>query len=66
MKYLFVKINISQMLLYFFINKGFLPEAIINYISLLGWSPKDNTEKMSMEELIEKFDVSGLSKSGSI
>ena len=38
-----------------FINKGFLPEAIINYISLLGWSPKDNTEKMSMEELIEKF-----------
>ena len=49
-----------------FINKGFLPEAIINYISLLGWSPKDNTEKMSMEELIEKFDVSGLSKSGSI
>lgn len=49
-----------------FIGKGFLPEAIINYIALLGWSPKDNSEKMSMAELIEKFDVAGISKSGSI
>lgn len=49
-----------------FIKKGFLPEAIINYIALLGWCPKDNSEKMSMNELIEKFDVDGISKSGSI
>lgn len=34
-----------------FINKGFLPEAIINYISLLGWSPKDNTEKCRWKNL---------------
>lgn len=49
-----------------FIKKGFLAEAIVNYIALLGWCPKDNSEKMSMEELIEKFDVDGISKSGSI
>lgn len=49
-----------------FINKGFLTEAIVNYIALLGWCPKDNTEKMSMQDLIEKFDVDGISKSGSI
>lgn len=49
-----------------FIEKGFLKEAIINYIALLGWSPKDNTEKFSLEEMVEKFDISGLSHSPSI
>lgn len=49
-----------------FIKKGYLPEAIINYIALLGWSPKGEEEKFSMEELIEKFSISGLSKSSSI
>ena len=49
-----------------FIGKGYLPEAIINYIALLGWSPKSNTEKMTMQELIDTFNVEGLSKSGSI
>lgn len=49
-----------------FIKKGYLPEAIVNYIALLGWSPKENQEKFTMEELIEKFNVSGLSKSSSI
>jgi len=49
-----------------FIKKGYLPEAIVNYIALLGWSPKDNTEKLSMAELTEHFSVEGLSKSSSI
>jgi glutamyl-tRNA synthetase, bacterial family len=49
-----------------FVGKGFLPEAIVNYIALLGWCPKDNSEKMTMAELIEKFDTDGISKSGSI
>lgn len=49
-----------------FIEKGFLSPAIINYIALLGWNPKDNTEKLSMEDLLEKFDISGLSHSPSI
>lgn len=49
-----------------FILKGYLPEAIVNYIALLGWCPKDNREKMSMQEMIEAFDVDGISHSSSI
>ena len=49
-----------------FVAKGYLPQAIINYIALLGWSPKGNQEKLSLEELKEQFDVSGLSQSPSI
>ncbi|MCM1367881.1 MAG: glutamate--tRNA ligase [Roseburia sp.] len=49
-----------------FLNKGFLPHAIVNYIALLGWNPKDNREKLSMSELIESFSVEGLQKSASI
>lgn len=49
-----------------FTSKGYLPEAIINYIALLGWSPKGEQEKFTMDELIEKFSISGLSRSSSI
>ena len=49
-----------------FVRRGFLPEAIVNYICLLGWSPKGEQEKFTMEELIEKFSISGLSKSSAI
>ena len=49
-----------------FIEKGYLPQAIVNYIALLGWSPKGNEEKLSIQELIQEFDVDGISKSGSI
>lgn len=49
-----------------FISKGYLAEAIVNYIALLGWSPKNNEEKLTIQELIEKFSVDGLNKSGSI
>lgn len=48
------------------IDKGYLPEAVINYIALLGWSPSDNTEIFTLDELKEKFDISGLSKSPAI
>ena len=49
-----------------FINKGYLSEAIVNYIALLGWSPKGEREIFSLPELIEEFDISGLSKSPAI
>lgn len=49
-----------------FIAKGFLPEAIVNYIALLGWSPKGNEEKMDIEKLIQEFNVDGISNSPSI
>ncbi|MBO4594383.1 MAG: glutamate--tRNA ligase, partial [Clostridia bacterium] len=49
-----------------FVNKGFVKEAIVNYIALLGWSPKSNTEKMSLKELSENFSLDGINKSPSI
>lgn len=49
-----------------FVSKGYLPQAIVNYIALLGWCPKDNSEKMTMEEMIEKFSLDGVSKSPAI
>ncbi len=49
-----------------FIAKGYLKEAIVNYIALLGWAPGDEREKFTMEELIEAFDVKGISKSPAI
>lgn len=43
---------------------GYLPEAVVNFLALLGWNPGDDTEMMSMEELIKRFDFSGVNKSG--
>ncbi len=48
------------------VKKGFLKDAIINYIALLGWSPKDDSEKMTFEQLKQKFDIAGINKSPSI
>ncbi len=48
------------------IKEGFLPEAIINYIALLGWCPKDNQEIFTLEELTKAFDIDGISKSPSV
>ena len=48
------------------LNEGFLKEALVNYIALLGWSPKDNREKMSFEELKASFGLSGLNRSPAI
>lgn len=46
-------------------NQGFLPEAIVNYLVLLGWSPSINQEIFSMDELIKNFDETRISKSSS-
>ena len=46
-------------------NDGYLPEAIVNYLVLLGWSPTDNQEIFTMDELIEKFDPTRISTSSS-
>lgn len=49
-----------------FIAKGYLKEAILNYIALLGWSPAGEREIYSLDELAEVFDLSGISKSSAI
>lgn len=46
-------------------NQGFLPDAIVNYLVLLGWSPSINEEVFSMDELIKNFDETRISKSSS-
>lgn len=48
------------------INKGYLNEAILNYIALLGWSPEGEKELFTLEELTEAFDIKRISKSGAI
>lgn len=48
------------------INKGFLNEAILNYIALLGWSPEGEQELFTLDELVEAFDIKRISKSGAI
>lgn len=43
-------------------QRHFLPEAVRNYLCLLGWSPKDDREILPIEEIIEKFDLAGINK----
>ncbi|MCT4606244.1 MAG: glutamate--tRNA ligase [Marinisporobacter sp.] len=49
-----------------FKRKGYLPQGLVNYLALVGWSPEDNQEIFSMEELIEKFSLERVSKSGGV
>ncbi len=49
-----------------FLNKGYLPEALINFLALLGWSPEGDQEIFSLAELIEAFDLSRVNKSGAV
>lgn len=49
-----------------YLEKGYPTEAILNYIALLGWNPKSTQEFFTMEELIDKFDISQVHKSGAV
>jgi glutamyl-tRNA synthetase len=40
-----------------YLEEGFLPEAVVNFLCLLGWSPKENREKLTLAETIERFDL---------
>ena len=48
------------------IAQGYLTDAVINYVTLLGWSPRGEQEIFSMDELIDIFDLAGISKSPAI
>ena len=48
------------------LDQGFLTEAIVNFVALLGWSPENNQEIMSMDELIREFDYHHMSKSPAV
>lgn len=47
-----------------FIKKGYLPQAILNHIALLGWNPKTTQEIFSKQELIDQFDIKKINKAG--
>jgi glutamyl-tRNA synthetase len=46
--------------------KGFLPEALINFVALLGWSPGDEREVFSLEELVREFSLERVNKAGAV
>ena len=48
------------------IDQGFVSEAVVNYVALLGWCPSDNREIFSLEELVEAFDYRHMSKSPAV
>ena len=48
------------------IEQGFVSEAVVNFVALLGWSPEDNQEIMSLDELIKAFDYHHMSKSPAV
>lgn len=47
-------------------DAGFLPEAFINFLCLLGWSPKDDRTKMSLRELVEIFSLEGINRANAV
>lgn len=49
-----------------YLAKGYLPEALINYIALLGWHPADDKEIYSLEELIKEFSLDRVNKAGAV
>lgn len=42
-----------------FLEQGYLPEALLNFVMLLGWAPKDNRELFTLPEFVEQFDING-------
>jgi len=51
---------------HFYREQGYLPEALVNFLSLLGWSPGGEEEIMSMQEIASKFDLERVSRSGAV
>lgn len=49
-----------------FLAEGYLPEALLNFVILLGWAPKDNRELFTLEEFVEAFDPDGFQKSNPV
>jgi glutamyl-tRNA synthetase len=50
----------------YYIRRGYLPAAVRNYLCLLGWSPKDNREKLNIDDIIRIFDLKNIGRSSAI
>lgn len=49
-----------------YLDKGYLPEALINYVALMGWHPQDNRELFNLTELVVNFDLTKVQKAGAV
>ena len=49
-----------------FRDRGYLPQALLNFIALLGWNPGDDREVLSLEEMVDEFRFERVSKSGAV
>ncbi|MFA5784241.1 MAG: glutamate--tRNA ligase [Phycisphaerae bacterium] len=62
----FIGLHLPEINVVDFFNSGYIPEGLVNFIALLGWSPGDKREIMTRAELVEAFDLSRLSKTNSL
>ncbi len=61
-----LKVPLPEINIVDFFKSGYLPETMVNFLALLGWNPGDDREIMKVDELIESFDISRLTKSNSL
>jgi len=62
----YIGITLPEINVVDFFKSGYIPEALVNFLALLGWNPGGEKEIMPLEELIESFDVTRLTKSNSL
>jgi glutamyl-tRNA synthetase len=62
----FIGVHLPEINIVDFLRSGYLPEALVNFLALLGWNPGDSREIMTTEELIQSFDLSRVNKSNSL
>jgi glutamyl-tRNA synthetase len=62
----YLGINLPEINVVDFFKSGYIPEAMVNFLALLGWSPGDGREIVPLDELIQSFDITRLTKSNSL
>jgi len=62
----FLGVHLPEINIVDFFKSGYLPEGLVNFLALLGWNPGDDREIMTVEQLLESFDLSRLTKSNSL
>jgi glutamyl/glutaminyl-tRNA synthetase len=62
----FIGVQLPEINILDFFRSGYLPETMVNFLALLGWNPGDKREIMTVEQLVESFDLSRLTKSNSL
>ncbi len=62
----YIGISLPEINVVDFFKSGYIPEAMVNFLALLGWSPGDGREIVPLDELIQSFDITRLTKSNSL